>query len=53
MKDNRHTLSINENVYLRFKTICDLNSFKISKQAEKILLEYIEKMEKMHGKAER
>jgi len=46
MKDERHTLSINKNVYIRFKSICDKNNFKISKHAEKILLEYVEKIEK-------
>ena len=49
MKDNRRTLSIDENVYIKFKTICDLNNFKISKHAEKILLDYVEKMGKINA----
>jgi hypothetical protein len=44
--ENRKTLTINSNVYDKFKIICDKNNFKISKHAEKILLEYIERMEK-------
>jgi hypothetical protein len=50
MKDNRRTIGISENVYNRFKAICNLSGLKISRHAEKVLLEYIEKMEKNIGK---
>jgi len=47
---NRRTLTINAKIYEKFKIICEKNNFKISKHAESILLEYIEKMEKNSGK---
>ena len=49
MTKDRRTLTIDSDVYEKFKLLCNKNNFKISKHAEKVLLQYIEKLEKKNG----
>lgn len=46
MNKKRTTLTIDKDVYNKFKQFCESNNLKISKQAETVLLEYTIKMKK-------